>query len=122
MTRVMQTRFSTETTKGNCYAAVIASIMNKDSAEDVIQIQEYYDTDEWAIKLLEWLDEQGYDLCTIDGHLYDGSLYFVSGLSPRDRSINHICIYQNGHMVHDPHPDGTGILNCQVFSQLTIKP
>jgi hypothetical protein len=121
MKKVMQTRFSFETTKGNCLAAVVASIMEKDNAEDVIQIQEYYDNELWGMMLLEWLDDNGYDYYTINGHLYDDTYYFVSGLSPRNRNITHICIYQNGIMVHDPHPDGTGILNCLSFSQITKK-
>jgi hypothetical protein len=116
--KVMQTRFHSESTRGNCYAAVIASIMGKDSAESVIQIQEHYDDQMWPIYLMEWLEDNGYELMTIDGHQYDNSYYFVTGMSPRDRSITHICIYQNGQLVHDPHPDGTGILNFIGFSQL----
>jgi hypothetical protein len=39
--------------------------------------------------------------------------YLVSGLSPR--GVFHVCIYQNGIMVHDPHPTGEGINTEQQF-------
>lgn len=39
--------------------------------------------------------------------------YLVSGYSPR--GIFHVCIYQNGVMVHDPHPTGEGILTEEIF-------
>lgn len=109
MIKVYQTRMKTDEQNGNCYAAVIASIMEKDSAEDVIQIQEHYDSAHWVTLLDTWLASKGWDLCTIPGHLYDGRYYFVSGGSPRRKDIRHIVIYQNGVMVHDPHPDGSGI-------------
>lgn len=39
--------------------------------------------------------------------------YMVSGQSPR--GVTHVCIYQNGVMVHDPHPTGEGILTEEYF-------
>lgn len=36
---------------GNCFAACIASILELDSAKDVLQIQEYYDDPRWTVKL-----------------------------------------------------------------------
>lgn len=39
--------------------------------------------------------------------------YMVSGKSPR--GIFHVCIYQNGRMVHDPHPTQEGIETEEIF-------
>jgi hypothetical protein len=39
--------------------------------------------------------------------------YLVSGKSPR--GIYHVCVYQNGIMVHDPHPTGEGIVTEEIF-------
>lgn len=39
--------------------------------------------------------------------------YLVSGPSPR--GVNHVTIWQNGRMVHDPHPTREGILDLQLF-------
>lgn len=103
--------------RGNCLATVISCIMDLDSAEDVLQVQEYA-YNQWYPMLRKWLKKQGHELKTIEGHQKDDSFYFVIGTSPRDKLISHICIYQNGKLVHDPHPDGIGILSEERFNQL----
>lgn len=121
--------------RGNCFAAVIASIMEIE-VEEVIQIQEHYENPDWPILLWNWLENNKYDYYAdnrfglfhkpnptnidikIMSELQD-EFYLVSGRSPRDPKINHIVIYQNGNMVHDPHPDNSGILDNFEFS--TIK-
>lgn len=133
--------------RGNCFAAVIASALEME-VEDVIQIQEYYDDDNWLSILDAWLEDRGYVLedasemlCFHDDMLprvikedgFTGDLfeyvdmvkkknmneyYFVAGTSPRDKRIGHIVIYKNGKMVHDPHPDGTGITTFDSFMKL----
>lgn len=136
--------------RGNCYPAVIASILEME-VEDVFQVQEYYD-EYWKGPLDDWLQERGWKIKGADdfkafhqdlwlrqfidteGRNPDGlpgeqwreimrdelsdKYYFVAGTSPRNPDINHIVIYQNGKMVHDPHPDQTGILSEEWFSQL----
>jgi hypothetical protein len=42
--------------------------------------------------------------------------YFGSGPSPR--GVNHVCIYLNGQMVHDPHPSRDGLLEEKYFYEL----
>lgn len=94
--------------RGNCYPAVIACIMGLDSAEDAIQIQEQYEHEVWYGILTQWVAMRGYVFYLLLGHQYDDSFYFVSG--PSKRGVNHICIYKNGKLWHDPHPSGDGIL------------
>lgn len=114
-----QTRLHTgeePTQRGNCYPAVIASVMGLDSAEDAIQIQEYYDSDMWHYILWEWLQHQGWELTTINGHLFDGSYYLASGMTIR--GTRHVCIYRNGYLWHDPHPSRTGLLFSDHFETI----
>jgi hypothetical protein len=37
--------------------------------------------------------------------------YIVSGKSPR--GISHVVIYENGKMIHDPHPGGAGVFETE---------
>lgn len=134
--------------RGNCFPAVIASILEID-VEDVIQIQEHYNEDDWHVKLTYWLGKMGYDYCSADHfkcfhpdlqhqlrwdtgedvdeymerlrNEYKDQYYLVSGRSPRNKSINHIVIFKNGIMIHDPHPDKTGIETIENFTMLEHK-
>ena len=153
MIPVKQTRLHSSNQKGNCYPAVIASIL-KMECEDVFQIQEHYDNPKWISLLDNWLLGKGWEIeesddfkCFHPNLWYDryieidneisnpnnltkyqwrekmkrdlkNKFYFVTGGSPRNSNINHIVIYQNGIMVHDPHPDNTGILTEELFSIL----
>jgi len=73
--------------------------MDKDSAEDVIQIQEYYDSN-WVDILCDWLDKNGYEWYSINGHSkIKDEYYLVIGNSMR--GVSHVCIYQNGKLYHD---------------------
>jgi hypothetical protein len=114
--------------------------------EDVIQVQEHYDDGDWMTKLENWLNERELQYCsadyfkcfhpnlrnktswilkeneTLDEHInrlcqeHKDKYYFVIGKSPRNKDINHIVIFQNGIMVHDPHPDRTGLLTHETFT------
>lgn len=108
--------------RGNCFPTVIACVMDKDSPEDVLQIQEYYDLpdDGWIPKLYEWLFEQGYDWENLRDHLYDDSYYFVTGMT--ERGTCHVCIYQNGKLYHDPHPSSAGLTEILSYSILEKIP
>lgn len=114
MKKVFQTRFGDE---GNCYSACIASLMDKDSAEDVIQIVKYYDNDRWVGIFLRWLACKGWIAYPINSHnvAKKDEFYIVIGKSPRHPTDTHVCIYQNGKLFHDPHPDNTGILTEDYF-------
>ena len=128
--------------RGNCYAACIASLLGLPITE-VPNIEVLYGIDNtyyWEV-LCKWLGHLGYELSTDnrfkscfhedfqdmnfggeDRHaawrkeLYD-KYYLVSGKSPR--GIQHICIYQNGKLVHDPHPSREGLINEEDFQSLT---
>jgi hypothetical protein len=100
--------------KGNCLPTVIACLLGKNSAEDVLQIQELYDDEYWYGTWIEYLESEYVYIIDIHNHVYDNSLYMVSGKS--QRGVNHICIYKNGELYHDPHPDNTGLLPNSEYS------
>lgn len=115
MNKLIQTRLKTESQRGNCFATVIACFLDLNSPEDVIQIQEHFEG-EWIELLLNWLSERGWDIGTLQGHQHDGSFYLVSGKTIRESS--HVCIYQNGKLWHDPHPDQNGLIEEVNFQYL----
>jgi len=114
MEKLLQTRLHLGGQLGNCFSTVIACVLNKKSAEDVIQIQECYSDVNWKQILKEYLLEEGVEITDLDGHLYNDEYYFVEG--DTKRGVFHICIYQNGKLYHDPHPSGDGLVNEKKFS------
>ena len=101
---------------GNCLPTVIACFLDLDSPEDVIQIQEKFIEEDWNMQLQEWLKSKGWLWKTIDGHLLDDSFYTVTGKT--NRGANHICIYQNGKLYHDPNPCNDGLLTEDIFESI----
>ena len=102
--------------RGNCFPACIASILEME-CEDVIQIQEYYDDNNWNKILFDWLYERGYlwRSATIEEIRSKDAYILVTGGSTRYPDLTHITIWQDGKMVHDPHPDNSGITDQRCF-------
>ena len=110
---------------GNCFPTVIACIMDLNSPDDVIQIQEHYKDDEeeedhaWIDVLMDWLTEKGYEWYGLTEHLTSEQYYLVTGKTIR--GTVHVCIYFKGELYHDPHPSGAGlteILNYEYIGKL----
>jgi len=99
--------------RGNCYPTVIACLLDIDDPEDVLQIQEHYHEKDSHILMYSWLEARGFTRVTLYEHQYDDEPYLVGGMSHRD--VNHICIYRNGKLLHDPHPQRTGLKNEELF-------
>jgi hypothetical protein len=123
--------------RGNCFAAAIASIIELPITE-VPNVETLYPVDDclWAQVMHAFLASKGWELMTNDwfrifhdGHygVDDGKrfemmeycqdkYYLVSG--PSIRGVKHICIYQNGQLVHDPHPTREGITAIENIQEL----
>lgn len=101
---------------GNCWQTAVASVLEL-SLSEVPHFVEISDNggEHWWVHTQRFLNERGLYIEPIDDHLYEDELYFVSGPSPRGQELSHVVIYQNGKMVHDPHPDGTGVLEEKYF-------
>jgi hypothetical protein len=118
MNKLTQTRLHNPPHQnGNCFAAVIGSLIGLDSAEEVIQIQDQFHDPAWPLTLNAWLSDRGYVWGVIPGHIIDEDTpYLVIGPSPR--GTNHVCIYQKGELIHDPHPEGGGLLSENLFEAI----
>ena len=108
---------------GNCLAASLASILELQLSE-VPEFEKWKeDTEEWWWELNKWLEEIGFTLLQwSDGNpSWLPGYYLVSGIS--ERGISHIVVYQNGKMVHDPHPSKTGLKEIkESWALLLIDP
>jgi len=130
MKRVMQTQFGTDFTApldeiGNCQQAAIASVLGLplDSVPHFCGL--YSDNEERYDKTTEWLASQGFasvswDWDMIKPHiksyyrLFGDSVFVTGGKSPRGDHqhavIGRLTPSGGWELVHDPHPDGTGIV------------
>lgn len=105
--------------QGNCWQTAIASILDL-PVEDVphfVQIDEDGGTN-WWLGTWNFINDLGYDFVVLRGHPDTDEHYLVSGLSPRGIDLHHVVIYQHGMMVHDPHPDDTGVLEEKSFETI----
>lgn len=133
MTPVTQTMFwdpeaPPEKQRGNCLTAVVASLLDLPIEAVPNFVQNHVDTDgdqDWWQCLHTFVREQGHQLYYLrpietpsapsaDQCAFPdpepGEFYTVSGISPRGGgTIHHIVIYRDGVMVHDPHPDRSGL-------------
>jgi hypothetical protein len=94
---------------GNCLQAAVASLVGLplDKVPHFAQV----DADggkHYGSHVREFLAEHGWQLLT-DVDPDPGELHLALGKSPRGRSLYHVAIYRDGALVHDPHPDDTGI-------------
>ena len=124
--------------RGNCMAAVIASILEM-PITDVPNIETLFDVTPslWQEVLMAWTNSLGYDWGNDDRfrvfHDKDfggenrnklieqlsDTYYIVSGKS--SRGVYHVCIYQNGNLVHDPHPSREGLTTEEYFESVLPK-
>lgn len=109
---------------GNCLQACLASILEL-TLDDVPNFcsTDLGPAEEWCQRMQQWLnDEYGmgwmpvlpsdqgeatYPEGTSIG--YPLGLSIKTGKSPRD-DWQHCCVARDSVVIHDPHPDGTGIL------------
>lgn len=116
---------------GNCFRAVISTI-TQIPIDDIPPIEENMNSDTWHIELFCWLKNRGwlwrgapeFDLYYGKGRFFDfmkpemlkDRLYMVVGKTNRfEGMIDHICIYKNGELWHDPHPNNTGLTTMEYF-------
>lgn len=119
MKKLKQTRLhNPPESMGNCFPTVIACFLDLNSPEDVLQIQEKHEEDDWNIQIYNWLYDRGWEWSVGREHLYDDSYYLVSGKT--ERGTQHVCIYQNGKLYHDPHPSDAGLVE-ETGIELLIK-
>jgi hypothetical protein len=102
--------------KGDCWRACLASVLECD-------IELFPDPNiitDWATLYTETLvaiEKLGYKYDSVPVSLFHENGYCVAiGKSPRSKRkrITHAVVWNNG-IVHDPHPDKTGLLDITRF-------
>jgi hypothetical protein len=117
MRPVMQTKFlvtdddGENVQRGNCLQACLASIFELD-LDDVPHFVAMPENEWWAA-LWNWLGERNievhYERITAPGGWLPLSIpYLLAGPSPRGE-FSHVVVAQSHEVIHDPHPDGTGL-------------
>lgn len=117
MKPIFQTAFSDDKAgiRGNCLWAAISSIT--EIPLDRFKGFEYMQEGSWFPPLWDTLVENGYTYLGMIRKLekimsYDigvDGYYVVCGGSPRGCPSGHAVVYKGGVMVHDPHPENTGL-------------
>lgn len=106
---------------GDCYRACVASILELPLTE-VPHFLEQADGKVYKFYTLveDFLALRGYEPI-YHQRPHEGKFYIASGVSPRNPQIHHAVVYQNG-IVHDPHPDRTGLMGSNsewTFTEIT---
>lgn len=117
MKPVHQTKFGN--TDGNCLAACIASILEV----ELESLPNFHGKD-WQERWCEWLRPRGLFLWRMDAPEggfteHPPGWTILSGQSPRAEELGeqwlHATVAFDGETVHDPHPDGRGVLTKSDF-------
>ena len=93
---------------GNCFQACVASLLEV-PLEEVPSF-----TEKWWLELEAWLESRGLAPLLLTWPLAKGSYfcldthYIACGLA--GRGLRHSVIYKNQELIHDPHPDNTGLV------------
>lgn len=97
---------------GNCFPACVASILGL-QLDDV----PFFSTESQQAQLADanrWLKPRGYRLEMVRNtrrHKHPKGVYYIMrGRSPRMAGQYHMVVGKEGKLVHDPHPDNTGII------------
>lgn len=101
---IHQTKFGDE---GNCAQAAIASLLGL-RLEQVPEFPLHDATVFWE-DIEVFLNSKGLTLFYMPQNMRPDFYYLASGKSPRGR--NHMVVAQGSKIVHDPHPDGDGLLS-----------
>ncbi|MEG1707107.1 MAG: hypothetical protein RR285_00175 [Acinetobacter sp.] len=119
---------------GNCEGATIATLLGL-NIEDIPSFWEGIDVKKprpsdgtiYQFNLNDFLRQHGYKMLNLgvtkDPTEQDinwvigvskaiGARHLVAGISPRGHM--HSVIYEDGKLWHDPHPEGGGVIPCQI--------
>jgi hypothetical protein len=120
MIPVKQKSLHTTTTKGDCWRACIASILEVD-IDAFSDPNNFSDWEEYSLKIITELEELGVELTVYTIHGYKGNKtpVIAVGKSPRG-DFDHGVVWLDGEgIIFDPHPDNTGLENIKFFEVLT---
>ena len=112
--------------RGNCFSACLASLLEIPIESVPLFLSEIGDRTrfDWANRLDQWLANFGlYALhfASTSGapNVMPASLHIMTGISPRGRP--HAVIGKAGRIVHDPHPEKSGLVETDGFIVLVPR-
>src|SRR5690349_12905994 len=119
MKAVLQTKFNSTTTRGNCMAASLASLFEIAMNE----VPAFEEIKEWHQPFFEFIESHGYEyagtksfssikaLCKfLKANKYGHKGWSpVSSKSPRNPNITHMVLVNGGGDIFDPHVSGDGV-------------
>jgi len=109
MQKLIQTKLhNPPETKGNCFATCIACFLDIPISE-VPTFEETMETDDWPTNAFNWLHQKGWEWYSLSDNKHKEGYYLAMGETSRLGNALHSCIYKNGELYHDPHPDQTGL-------------
>ena len=106
MRPVKQSKIHSVQVRGNCLAAAVASIL--EIGIDDVPAFEQMQPNVWKSQLIDFLWSYGYQVVESKKSFKPGLHYIAIGKSAR--GYNHCAVYKDGKMIHDPHPDDSGLL------------
>ena len=89
---------------GNCFNACLASILELSLPE----VPDYRDKGKWLLQYNDWLLNYGLTLIPLTYGSWVPKGYSILG-GRSARGLDHAVVAWNGKMIHDPHPDKTGL-------------
>lgn len=118
MKPVFQTRFGDP--EGNCLMAAVASILGV-PLDDCPDLYEHEKRDRnWWLTLERWLLRDHHFAPIWCVEYVPAGYSVISGNSPR--GLRHSCVALDGKLVHDPHPEGAGLVEGSVRGYITLVP
>lgn len=109
---------SEDTGPGDCWRTCIASVLD---IQDPLGVPHFADEITWWEDTLNWLDNQGLQMhyatyassSIVEAIVWFGrtrpGYWIMGGESPRNSEWAHVVIMRGNKMVHDPHPERTGL-------------
>lgn len=136
---VIHNKEGQEVVRGNCFPAVVASILEVPISE-VPNVEVFYHMEGetyWAEVMQTFLTSKGWEWSADNRYSvfhsgFDDSFseeekekfkaklkdtYYL-GIGDSPRGIRHVCIYQNGLLAHDPHPSRDGLATLDRFESI----
>lgn len=106
---------NTSKVTGNCWQTAVASVLELEPEQVPHFVKAERDgiVEDWWKYTFNWLYYHNLYIHNIERHLYTNEHYLVMGRTKR--GTYHVCVYLNGKMVHDPHPDASGLTHEEAF-------
>jgi len=111
--------------KGNCFSACLASLFSL----KIDEVPNFCGDDlkNWPENMQHWLGQRGFSNVTVvfgedpkGEWMVHLGYSIVTGKSPRFDCL-HCVVFYGPKMVHDPHPDRTGLLSFDTVDLLVPK-